>query len=65
MGMPAISRSGCTRPAAAVPEPAKLGGCVDECQQCHGSWFDFGELEILREKGIFDTVAGFFKRVIG
>jgi len=38
---------------------------IDTCKICYGQWLDGGELEILREKGIFDTVAGFFRRVIG
>jgi Zn-finger nucleic acid-binding protein len=38
---------------------------IDTCLVCYGQWLDGGELEILREKGVYDTVAGFFKRMLG
>jgi Zn-finger nucleic acid-binding protein len=38
---------------------------IDTCKVCYGQWLDGGELEILREKGVFETVAGFFKQLIG
>ena len=37
---------------------------IDTCPVCYGQWLDGGELTILREKGLFDTVAGFFRRMI-
>lgn len=37
---------------------------IDTCSVCYGQWLDGGELEKLREKGLFESVSGFFKRLL-
>jgi Zn-finger nucleic acid-binding protein len=38
---------------------------LDTCLVCYGHWLDGGELEKLRAQGLFETVAGFFKGLLG
>ena len=38
---------------------------IDTCSVCYGQWLDGGELERLRSRGLFDSVKGFFKSVVG
>jgi Zn-finger nucleic acid-binding protein len=37
---------------------------IDTCIVCYGQWLDGGELERLKEAGLFDSVAGFFKKLV-
>lgn len=37
---------------------------IDTCSVCYGQWPDGGELESLGHKGLFESVSGFFKRLI-
>ena len=43
--------------------PGHQGVHIDTCLVCYGHWLDGGELEALRKKGLFKSVAGFFKKM--
>jgi Zn-finger nucleic acid-binding protein len=44
--------------------PGKKNLHVDTCLVCYGQWLDGGEIEALRKKGLFESAAGFFKKLI-
>ena len=48
-----------------LADPKHQGVHLDRCLVCYGHWLDGGELEKLRNKGVFGTVAGFFKGLLG
>lgn len=37
---------------------------IDTCKVCYGQWLDGGELEKLKQKGILESVAAFFKGLL-
>lgn len=37
---------------------------IDSCSVCYGEWLDGGEFEALRNKGVFSSVAAFFKSLL-
>jgi uncharacterized protein len=37
---------------------------IDSCSRCYGQWLDAGELETLRSKGSFQTVADLFRHLL-
>lgn len=42
----------------------KRGVHIDTCKVCYGQWLDGGELEKLKKKGLMQSVAGFFKKLV-
>jgi Zn-finger nucleic acid-binding protein len=44
---------------------ADKGVHIDTCPVCYGQWLDGGELEALKSKGMFGSVSGFFRHILG
>jgi Zn-finger nucleic acid-binding protein len=44
--------------------PGRKDVHIDTCLVCYGQWLDGGELEALRKKGLFESAAGFFKKLV-
>ncbi|MBN2712376.1 MAG: zf-TFIIB domain-containing protein [Planctomycetes bacterium] len=36
---------------------------IDTCTVCYGKWLDGGELKIMREKGVFDSIRSFIASI--
>ena len=38
---------------------------IDTCPVCYGQWLDGGEIDALKQKGMLQSIGGFFKHLLG